>query len=207
MQKEIWKTIEGYSFYKVSNFGLVKSLSRKVRWSHHKKTGLKNIEEKILKPIKTSIGYSQCTLKNDNGELKSFHIHRLVAKAFINNPNNKPQVNHIDGNKLNNRLENLEWCTYSENSLHAYNVLGITPSGFGRFGRESNKARVVIQKTLDGKFIKKWYCASDAVREQGFDSGGITNACRKKYKQHKGYKWEYGKNNNKTTTESNSQTL
>lgn len=106
--KEIWKTIQGYeNRYEVSNLGRVKSLERIDRYN-------RKIEEKILAPRKHTGGYLRVQLSK-----KDFYIHRLVAEAFIPNPENKSQVNHIDGNKRNNRVDNLEWNTPLENNLHA----------------------------------------------------------------------------------------
>lgn len=109
--KEIWKDIEGYEgLYQVSNFGKVKSLNYK-----------RQNKVKILKPSQTGKGafkgqgYLSLHLKN-----KQFKVHRLVAEAFIPNKENKPQINHKDGNKLNNNSNNLEWCTNSENQKHAW---------------------------------------------------------------------------------------
>lgn len=103
---EIWRKIEGFSNYEVSSEGRVKSLNWKL-------TG----QERIMNGTKNN--YIQVCLRN-NPIKKMFDVHRLVATAFIPNPDNKPCVNHIDGNKHNNRVENLEWCSHSENSLHAH---------------------------------------------------------------------------------------
>lgn len=101
MEEEIWKEIEGYSNYKVSDKGRVKSL-------------YKNGKEKLLKPSKNKNGYLRVTLTKDH-KVKHIFIHRLVAQAFLENPDNLPQVNHKDENKENNCIENLEWCTASYN--------------------------------------------------------------------------------------------
>lgn len=109
---EIWKPIKGYeNKYEVSNLGRVKSLERYDKYNRH-------IYEKILIPKKHSGGYLRVGLSR-----KDYYIHRLVAEAFIDNPNNKKYINHIDGNKTNNKVENLEWCTANENMQHAYYVL------------------------------------------------------------------------------------
>ena len=106
--KEIWKAIKDYEGkYEVSNLGRVKSLERTSRLN-------KKIKEKILAPREHTGGYLRVQLSR-----KDFYIHRLVAETFIPNPENKSQVNHIDGNKRNNRVDNLEWNTPLENNLHA----------------------------------------------------------------------------------------
>lgn len=112
MEQEIWKDIEGYEGkYQVSNFGNVRSLM------YHNAKGIKRIS--LLKPATDACGYFRCALSKNN-ILTTYKVHRLVAQAFIPNPNNYPQINHIDGNKKNNNVENLEWCTNSMNQVHAY---------------------------------------------------------------------------------------
>lgn len=101
--------------YTISSTGEVYSFAKSK--GHHK--------GKVLKPLNGS--YYLVVSLHKNGISKQYFIHKLVAEAFIPNPNNKPQVNHIDGNKLNNNLENLEWCTQSENQIHA-NKLGLWKS-------------------------------------------------------------------------------
>ena len=103
MEQEIWKDINGYDgFYRISNLGRVKS----ARYNRY------------LKLFFNKKGYARINL-NKKGKLKTYRVHRLVAQAFIPNPNNKPQVNHKDGNKRNNCVDNLEWVTNEENYEHA----------------------------------------------------------------------------------------
>jgi hypothetical protein len=110
----MWKDIEGYEgYYQISDIGEVKSLPKEHRY------GLKT--EKILKPKGDKDGYYRVSLCK-NGKVKDFKIHRLVAINFIDNPINKPTVNHINGKRNDNRLENLEWATHSEQNYHLYKM-------------------------------------------------------------------------------------
>ena len=114
---EIWKDIEGYkNIYQVSNLGRLKSLKREINW-YGGRTRI--IPEKIIKVKFNGFGYKMHSLSR-HGKNKYVSLHRLIALAFIPNPENEKCINHIDGNKLNNSLENLEWCSYSHNTKHAY---------------------------------------------------------------------------------------
>lgn len=119
MLEEIWVTIKDYPMYKVSTFGRVKSIGRKSRWSDKI-----FLNERLLKTRMDKYGYEVVNLTNEKSE-KTKKVHRLVAEAFISNPENKKEVNHIDGNKSNNAVINIEWNTMSENQLHRYHVLGV----------------------------------------------------------------------------------
>lgn len=119
IMKEIWKDIKGWEgYYQISNLGRVKSLYRIVP---HKLKGKKTIFERILKPCIASPGYYSLGLRKDC-KVKCARIHRLVALHFIPNPQNKPEINHKNGIKTDNRIENLEWVTRSENEKHAYKI-------------------------------------------------------------------------------------
>jgi len=115
--QEIFKDIKGYEgLYQISNLGNVKSLERLII----KKNNRNNIKKTTInKSHICDTGYYAIRIKKGNIS-KMFKVHRLIAIAFIPNPENKPQVNHIDGNKLNNDISNLEWCTNKENAIHAY---------------------------------------------------------------------------------------
>ena len=117
---EIWKDVVGFeNLYQVSNLGRVKSLERKVDVnSKDKKKHKRQHKERIMKQWDNTHGY-MCVRLMKNGEKHSKRVNRLVGQAFLDNPDNKPIVNHIDGNKKNNHLSNLEWCTHQENNLHA----------------------------------------------------------------------------------------
>jgi len=197
MKKEKWVPIIGYNgLYKISTFGRIKSLSRKrytnrdinKKYRYKQKISI----EKILKPIKKSIGYYQITLTKESNQ-KILSIHRLVAKHFIDNNNNKPQINHKDGNGLNNNISNLEWCNASENGLHSYRILKNTVWHKGNTGKNTPTSKPVLQKDFNGNIIKKWDCGMDAVREKNFDSGCISRCCNGINKSHKDFLWEYAK--------------
>ena len=116
MQNEVWRDVPGFEgHYQVSNYGNVKSLERNVK---HPKIGKMHIKGRILKQSNASKGYKQVCL-NLSGKTKIFRVHRLVAMAFIENPEGLETVNHIDGNKGNNHVSNLEWCSVADNLRHA----------------------------------------------------------------------------------------
>jgi len=106
-----WKKIPDYRLYEASTDGELKTFN----W---KNTGL----ERIIKPALDNCGYLRTMLKDDSGNTRTIKVHRIIAKTFIPNPNNKPQVNHINGVKYDNRVDNLEWCTASENLKHSYKI-------------------------------------------------------------------------------------
>jgi hypothetical protein len=176
-QKEEWKAIEDYEgLYEVSNFGRVRRLSGKV---------LSPIPRRTSKHV----SYAQVGLSKQ-GVSHSTHVHRLVASAFIPNPDNKPQVNHKDGDGLNNTVANLEWATQSENTLHAFHVLGRKTWLEGKKGALHPTSKAVVQLTLDGDFVRQWGAGRDAGRE-GFQSGCITRCCQGENRTHKGFQWKY----------------
>jgi len=122
MQTEIWKPIREYrGYYEVSNLGRVRSVTRKIRRrvpADIKKTALYTYKGKLVPFWITKKGYCRCTL-NIDGKKRNHLVHQLVANAFIENPNNKKQVNHINCIKTDNNIKNLEWVTNYENYLHS----------------------------------------------------------------------------------------
>ena len=168
--KEIWKDKKDYEGrYQVSNWGRVKSLKRK-----------NVLKEKILKPYVDKDGYLTVMLNNPR---KTFLVHRLVAEAFIPNPDNLPQVNHKDENKQNNVVINLEWCDVKYNN--EYNN--------GQKRRAIKRLKPILQYTLDGEFVREWESAKQAEREGGFNNVCICKCCRGHIKYHKGFRWSYKK--------------
>lgn len=118
-------------------------------------------------------------------------VHRLIAKAFIPNPNNNAQVNHINGNKLDNRVENLEWISPSGNAIHAF-AMGLrcaNPGPFkGKFNEEHPRSLPIQMCSLNGTFLKEFPSAKEAQR-QGFSQGNISSVIAGKRKSHKGFIW------------------
>ena len=166
MKKEYWKPVVGYEgLYEVSNWGGVKSL----------KFG----KEKILKPQKDKDGYLQVTLCKNNIK-KVYKVHRLVAEAFLDNPNNYKEVNHKDENKTNNVVTNLEWCDRKYNQNYGT-----------RTERVAEKiSKIVLQYDLEGNFIKEWESTRECDRN-GFNQGAVAACCRGELKKYKGFLWEY----------------
>lgn len=166
---EIWKDIKDYEgLYQVSNYGRVRSLN-------YRNTG----RVEVLKSIEEQQGYLQIHLVK-NKKRATFKIHRLVAETFIQNPERKPQVNHKDEDKTNNRVENLEWCCCN------YNI---------NYGTRTNRAteklsKIVLQLTTEGEILKEWPSAAEAGRN-GFNQGNIVSCCNGKLKTYKGYIWKY----------------
>ena len=175
--QEIWKDIKGYeSRYQVSNLGNVKSLN----YNCTKKA-------KLLVYHLNHKGYARVHLTKDKQD-KYISVHRLVAQAFIPNPNNYPQVNHIDGNKLNNNVDNLEWCTNEYNFQHALKTGLIKKKSKGYHQPYS---RSVNQYDLQGNFIKHWNYISDASKELNISLTSIYRNCNNQIKKPKYYLWRY----------------
>lgn len=189
MEKEIWKDISDYEgLYKISNLSRIKSLNR-----YRKGKGGFSVlvKERIMAQHINPYGYPCVMLQNCSEKL--YIVHRLLAIAFIPNPENKRTINHKNGIKHDNRLENLEWATYSENMYHAIHSLGKEnpPSQKGKFGVLSPCSKPIIKMTKDGHSIKKYSCAREAERETGIPYQNISHAARGIIKSAGGYKWMF----------------
>ena len=176
--KEIWEDIKGYEgLYQVSNLGRIKSLKY---WSNvHNKYYNREI---ILKQKENRYGYLFVGLYKEH-KRKECLIHRLVSEAFIPNLENKKEINHKDGNKKNNCVNNLIWCTRSENMLHAYKT-GLR--------KAIKTAQPVIQYDMNKNFIKKWNNISEIKKQMNFDYSSIYQCCNNKRNKAYNYIWKYG---------------
>ena len=160
LSNEIWKDVGGFEgYYKVSNLGRIKRT-----WKH---------KERIKIPSIDKNGYLMTLLCRD-GERKNVFIHRIVAKAFIQNQQNFDTVNHKDENKLNNDLTNLEWMSVKDNVRYSNCI-------------------PLLQFDINGNFIKEWESLIDVERELGIDTSQTTKCCKckKHYLTAGGYKWKY----------------
>lgn len=179
--EEIWKDVQGYEGeYQVSNLGRVKSLDKTV-YVKNNNTAVKH--GKVLKARECQ-GYYYVCLSSKNIK-KMCRVHILVAKAFVQNFKNKKTVNHINGNKLDNRAENLEWLSIKENLVHAWN------NGLNKRG----KPREIYQYDLEGKCVAKYESAKEASRKTGIDHANICRVASssKYYHTAGGYSWKWSK--------------
>ena len=177
--REEWKNvpIEKFDFYEVSDFGRVRN------------------GNKILSPAITK-GYPAVTLCN-KGYRRTIRVYKLVALAFIENPDNLPCVNHKDGNKLNTFVGNLEWCTYGQNEKHAWkHGLIVFTENMRKSVTKTIMAEVEKQKKrvlclFNGKIVETYESASEAARQIHGSQAHISDCCNGKRYTHKGFSWEW----------------
>lgn len=174
LKNEEFRDIKGYEgLYQVSNYGRVKSLERKQYYR-------RKINNHILKEGINEKGYGYiCLCKSKISHL--YRTHRLVALAFIPNPNNLPEVNHKDENKLNNKVDNIHWCN------RQYNI------NYGNRNKKHAKkmCKKINQYDEKGNLIKTWNSLNEASEKLGINASSISNCCRKRTKTYKKYVWKY----------------
>ena len=184
---EIWRTAisdgEPYEGYKVSNLGRILSLN-------YRNTG----KPGLMTPVDNDDGYFQVGLSK-NGKTKNCLVHRLVAETFLENPENKPQVNHIDEDKTNNFVGtpennykdgNIEWCWSKDNINH-----GTRTKRASETRKKGEKSKTVLQFSLDGTLIREWSSASEVQRQLNFHESNIATCCIGKRKSAHGFLWMY----------------
>ena len=170
--EEEWRPVKGYEgLYEVSNMGRVKSL-------HYGK-------ERILRMPDNSAGYRNVELENKAPQRKL--VHRLVAEAFIPNPMNLPVVNHLDGDKHNNCVSNLEWCTYRQNTLHAIKLGLFNPSFPSTVNCKGPKGKPIVVYAKTGEFVSFFSSATEAAKVLGISRDSIYKATNNKCKHAHGY--------------------
>lgn len=187
--EEIWKDIKGYEgLYQISNLGRVKSVDKYDRLGRFWKG-------KILNPHKQLNCYLSVGLCK-GGKMKTFYIHRLVAEAFIPNPNNYSIINHMDYNPSNNFVGNLEWCTYEYNNNYGTRNKKLSQSLKGHSISEQTKQKIsqlknksVLQFTKDGEFVREWKSVKEAEETLGIYQ--ISRCARCERKTAGGFKWSY----------------
>ena len=196
--EEIWKDVKDYEgLYKVSNLGRIKRLDGYivVNDQYHKRIYKKQIKEKIISQSKDNSGYYLVTLidtrkANKNKNFKRERVHVIVAKSFLNKEKYHQCVNHKDGDKANNKVENLEWCTYKYNTLHAIKT-GLLKS------KPPIITKKIIMKNIDGEFIREFNSIKEAYMFLNKKrTGNIAEVCLKKRNMAYGYIWEYSSRKN-----------
>lgn len=181
---EEWKDVIGYEgLYMVSSSGEIYS----------------TISKKILRQTKSSTGYYHVTLYLDK-KASCVNVHRIVADAFLPQKDNCPEINHIDGNKGNNSVINLERVSKSENAIHAYKTGLRKPPMQGRKGSQNARSKEILQYSIDGKYIRTWFGVSEAARAMGCTPASISGCINGKKRTIKGYIWRIKDSDNPPLT-------
>ena len=186
--EEIWKDVVGYEgIYQVSNKGNVLSLNYGPKGPNH----FIDNSPRIMRQTISTCGYRQIMLyKDSNPKVK--YVHRLVAEAFIQKEEGKQQVNHKDGNKLNNDADNLEWVSARRNTRHAIEM-GLRPVNqtIGKYGSNNPLSRPVDQYDLNGNLVRRWDSCTDAAEYYSTSKNSIRRCINGHRKTHRGFIWKY----------------
>ena len=188
MKNEVWRPIIGYeNQYEVSNYSRIKSIDRTVKRGNN----ILPIKERILKPVINNRGYFTVSLCKD-AKYKHVCNHRIAAIIYIPNPEKKLFINHKDGIKINNYIDNLEWSTCSENNQHAYDIGLKIGAATGKFGKDNPSSKEVYQiDKFTNKIITQFDSVHDIHRELGFAVTNIAAACRGTQNTSHGFIWKY----------------
>ena len=189
--EEVWKDIPWFNGkHQVSNIGRVRDVSYRKTW---------NI--KVLKLLKSVIGYNRVYITIPSNSKRFFYVHRLVAKAFIPNPENKPEVNHINSIRSDNRVENLEWCTQSENMKHSWwlwwrkasenNIFIKNNPMKWRLWKKCIFSKPVGRFTLENAFIDSYDSMHEAEIQTWINNSSISLCCNWKWKTAWGFIWKF----------------
>ncbi len=187
---EVWKDIEGYEgLYQVSNLGRVKSLQRLLNTTRYSN---RTCKERVLKPLKSKQSKYYSVSLYKSSKQKVVHIHRLVAISFVPNPKKSKEVNHIDGDISNNKVENLEWCTRSENQLHAY-ATGLQKPKYKEYLKMAveKRKRKIMQLDMAGNHLKTFESIAAAGREMNVKGANISKVANGLRNSAGGFKWIY----------------
>ena len=188
---ELWKDIQGYEgLYQVSNMGRVRSLDHETTYSRKGIPITTRRKGQMLRPVTRRHGYLGVMLYGKGGHktrgFTTFSVHQLVARAFVDNPNNYDEINHIDEDKTNNRADNLEWCDRKYNTNY-----GTTQTRRSAVIRNNPKrSKRIMQISLDGELIKIWPSFGE-IRRNGYSAGNICKRCKSGYPYAYGYIWKY----------------
>ena len=181
---ENWKQIDGYKpIYQVSNLGRIRSLAR----TTNANGGLFHRKERMLKYSKSRLGYLLVYLYTDNGKKRTVPVHQVVARAFIPNPENKPEVDHKDGNKANNTVDNLRWVTHQENCANP--LTAIKQRNY--FEERAKHKKTIAAYTQSGKLVGIWPTITMAAKETNTCRHSISYAANGKYKSANNLIWKY----------------